>query len=156
MKFSPVTIGSAIAVSCMASYTVADAPSSKHDIAELRAAAQFISSFANELDCENVGHIESGEVDEHLPPIFLRFDVDRSRAITRKELLSEPYLKDKTLLSVSYSLMDTDGSGSVEFQELGNYMIEAIELLDEDNNGELHPHEIQNASKAESTQAQSQ
>jgi hypothetical protein len=122
-------------------------PSSTFNADQLRAAAQFVSLYRNELDCENVGYVQTGEADEHFAPIFHSYDHDQSRSISLRELLSDPYIRDKKLLAVTFSNMDRNADGSASAKELLNYLNTSVKQLDGDGDGDVYPDEFEHARK---------
>ena len=114
---------------------------------EIRAAAQFLSLYRNELDCENVGYIQTGEADEHFAPIFLSNDIDSSRSLSRTELLNNPFVKNRSLLGVSFSKMDQDADGTATPDELRNYLNNAVANVDGNADGDVYPVEYEHALK---------
>ena len=131
--------------SSMSAFASSQAAEPADLLAQKRAAAQFVTPFTNELDCENVGYVQSAEVDEHFFPIFNGYDVDRSRSVSREELLADPYIKDKGLLSLSFDMMDGNKDGEVAPWEFAAYLKQAIDMLDTDQNGDVYPAEMKSA-----------
>ena len=118
----------------------ADAKSAQAD--RIRASAQFLSLYFNELDCENVGYIQTGEADDHFAPIFLSSDVDSSRTLTRTEVINNPFAKNKALLEISFEQMDSNGNGSASPDELRDYLSLSVRQVDSDRNGDIYPEEL--------------
>ncbi|ODB85106.1 hypothetical protein A3194_15255 [Candidatus Thiodiazotropha endoloripes] len=114
---------------------------------EIRAAAQFLSLYRTELDCENVGYIQTGEADEHFAPIFLSSDIDSSRSLSRKELQNNPYAPNRSLLGVSFSKMDRNADGSATPDELRQYLNNSVSLIDSNADGDVYPVEYEHALK---------
>ena len=112
---------------------------------EIRAAAQFLSQYRNQLDCENLGHIQTGEADEHSGSIFLSLDIDSSRSISRSELMNIPFVKNRSLLAVAFSKMDQNGDGKLTEDELRIYLNDAVTIIDGNNDGYVYPIEIEHA-----------
>lgn len=110
---------------------------------EHQAHAQMVEPFFDELDCENLGYVQRGEVEEHIGPIFISFDADGSRDIDPLEWGSFPYMRDKPLLQLSFSVADRDRNNIVSFREFTDYLSLAVAALDADGNGELSPAELQ-------------
>jgi hypothetical protein len=111
----------------------------------LQAAAQFLSLYFNELDCENVGYIQTGEADDHFAPIFLSSDTDSSRTLSRSEVVNNPFAKNKQLLALSFQQMDMDHSGAVSPDELRDYLSHSVQQVDSDRNGDVYPAELKYA-----------
>lgn len=109
---------------------------------ERAAAAQFLKPYFNELDCEDLGYVQSGEVDEHLAGVFSSLDRDQSRAVSLKEWQNYPYLKNKPLNEIAFTIADADGNGQVDYRELGDYLVEAIRSLDSDHDDEVYPEDL--------------
>ena len=120
----------------------ADDPFPVSTEAELAAHAQIVRPFFNELDCENLGYVQPGEVDEHVGPIFISFDVNRSRDIDSSEWRSYPYMRDKPLMALSFRVADRDGDNVVSIREFTDYMRQAVAALDSDGDGEVSPAEM--------------
>jgi Ca2+-binding EF-hand superfamily protein len=116
----------------------------------LGAAAQFVRPFFDRLDCENVGFVEPEEATDHAHPAFLKFDLDRSRAVDRREWLAYPLMRDKELLEISFELADRDGDGGVDVDEFIDYMRDAIVILDADGDREVHWEELERHLRPES------
>ncbi|MEM1188127.1 MAG: hypothetical protein AAGI72_06360 [Pseudomonadota bacterium] len=108
----------------------------------MAAYAQVINPFFVDLDCENLGYVQPGEVDEHVGPIFMGFDLDGSSGIDPAEWRSHPGMRDQPLLAISFSVADVDGDGRVNYLELLEYMKTAINALDDNGDGELSPSEL--------------
>ncbi|TGD70939.1 EF-hand domain-containing protein [Mangrovimicrobium sediminis] len=113
------------------------------DTPEHSAAAQFVSPFFVELDCEHVGYIQTGEADEHIGPIFRRFDIDGSRNISRQEWLAYRWMENKQWMALSFDTADSDDDALVSVAEFRTYLIWAIGSLDSDSDGEVHPEDLQ-------------
>jgi hypothetical protein len=118
-------------------------PLSQAPATELAAHAQMVSPFFNELDCENLGYVQPGEVDEHVGPIFLSFDTNRSRDIDATEWRTYPYMPDKPLMALSFRVADRDGDKVVSIREFTDYMRQAVSALDGDGDGEVSPAELE-------------
>ncbi|MBX2857251.1 MAG: hypothetical protein KTR17_01205 [Cellvibrionaceae bacterium] len=112
---------------------------------QVKAASHFTQPFAGELDCENVGYAQIGEVEEHYFPIFKIYDHDNSQRISRKEWLGDPYIKDKALHKLSFSIMDKNNDGSATPGEMRIYLIDSLKLLDGDGDDDVFPDEFQHA-----------
>lgn len=117
------------------------------DVEKVKAAAQLLTLYQNELDCENVGYIQTGEADEHFAPIFLASDADRSRSLSREEFLNNPYAPSQSLLDVSFVEMDKNSDEVVSPDELRLYLSGAVKKVDGDNNGDIYPDELAHALK---------
>ena len=114
---------------------------------DIRAAAQFLSLYRNEMDCENVGYIQTGEADEHFAPIFRSSDTDSSKTLSKKELMSNPFATQQSLLGISYLKMDQDKNGLVTADELRIYLNHAVTVVDSDSDGDVYPIEYEHALK---------
>ncbi|BFM08738.1 hypothetical protein [Halioxenophilus aromaticivorans] len=112
------------------------------DQQKTKAAAQFLGLYFNELDCENVGFIQTGEADDHFAPIFLASDTDSSRSLSRQEIVNNPFAKDKALLDITFSEMDANGDGKASPDELRDYLNAGLKRIDSDNNGDVYPNEV--------------
>ncbi|MEO1079211.1 MAG: EF-hand domain-containing protein [Pseudomonadota bacterium] len=108
----------------------------------MAAHAQVINPFFVDLDCENLGYVQPGEVDEHLGPIFMGLDLDGSSEIDPAEWRSHPAMRDQPLLAISFSVADVDHDGGVNYLELLEYLKTAINALDDNGDGELSPMEL--------------
>jgi len=132
-----------VAATLTAGHALAEAPVSvSSKIREQAAHAQMVEPFFDELDCENLGYVQPGEVEEHIGPIFISFDADRSQNIDALEWRHFPYIRDKALMQLSFSVADRDGNNSVSFREFTEYLSLAVASLDSDGNGELSPAEL--------------
>jgi len=112
---------------------------------EIRAAGLMLSLYRNELDCEKVGFLQTGEPQEHLAPIFMSLDIDQSKRLSRSELVNMPYVKNKSLLGVAFSRMDRDSDGSVTPEELQYFLDDAIASVDSNGDGDVYPVEYEHA-----------
>lgn len=112
---------------------------------KIKAASHFVSPFVNELDCENVGYAQIGEVDEHFFPIFNVLDHDRSQLISKQEMVGDPHIRNKALQAISFEEMDSNGDGNVNPYELRSYLIKALKLLDGNGDDDVFPDEFTHA-----------
>lgn len=110
-----------------------------------KAASHFVHPFLNELDCENVGYVQVGEVDEHFFPIFNVYDIDKSKSLSRKEVLGDRYIKNHALQAVSFDLMDANKDEKITPQEMRVYLVDALKLLDGDGDDDVFPAEFEYA-----------
>ena len=105
--------------------------------------AQMVRPFFDELDCENLGFVQPGEVEEHIGPIFLSFDANGSRDIDLSEWQRYPYMLHKSLMKLSFSVADRNGNKVVSFREFTEYLSLAVTTLDADHDGEVSPAELE-------------
>ncbi|MCG8316012.1 MAG: hypothetical protein MI976_22600 [Pseudomonadales bacterium] len=113
----------------------------------VRAAAQFLSLYRNEMDCENVGYIQTGEADEHFAPIFRSSDTDGSKSLSKNELMNNPFAPDRLLLGLSFVEMDFNKDDAVTADELRIYLNSAVTIVDSDADGDVYPVEYEHAMK---------
>lgn len=105
-------------------------------------AVYFLTPIFSILDCESVGEIEDGGVDEHFSTLYFYSDRDMSRTIVESEfVLGRPEDKKEQSRFV-FKMMDTDGNGQVTPGEYRQYVSFAIAEADLDKNGELHESEL--------------
>lgn len=95
------------------------------------------------LDCTDEGHLEAGEIAEHISQIFLPFDRDRSRSLSPTEFSRASRFSDAALAKAGFSMSDANADGAVSSQEFSGYLERLIDVLDADSNGELTLAELQ-------------
>lgn len=106
--------------------------------ADLRSAAiHFLQPIFYTLDCEKVGVVEAGEVEEHFYEIFFRADRDHSRSISRQEFRLAAVTRNDRKEDYIFDLMNRDGNDVVSVQEFLQHVYTAIDLADSNKNGEL-------------------
>lgn len=106
-------------------------------------ALHLIQPMFDTFDCEHVGIVQAGEVDEHYHGYFKAADVDNSRDLTEQEYLRSIYDKNETLDKAIFSQMDSNKDGSVNNKEFRNYVIQAITTADSDHDGDLTEQEAE-------------
>jgi len=132
-----------VALACATSAAAENPPETVSD--EIRSAALMLSLYSNELDCEKGGFIQTGEPQEHFAPIFMTLDIDKSKLLSRSELVNMPHVKYKSLLGVTFSRMDKNGDGAVTPEELQYYLDDAIARIDGNGDGDVYPAEYEHA-----------
>ena len=111
--------------------------------AELAAHAVIVDPLFDELDCESLGYVQPGEVDEHAGPIFSSFDIDKSFGISRAEWYGGAISKENSLVALSFEMADANSDTSLNFLEFTTYLKRAVSTLDSNGDGELSPAELQ-------------
>jgi hypothetical protein len=104
---------------------------------ERAAALHFIKPAFPILDCTDTGSIEQGEVDEHFFNLFFSLDADRSRSISLQEYIRAAYDSTPEKEGFIFDLIDTDGNGAVSTREYRQHLFTAIDLADENGDGEV-------------------
>ncbi len=97
----------------------------------------FLQPMFDTLDCEGVGIVESGEVDEHFYGVFGFADVDNSRSLSKQEYIKSIHNADPGLESFIFASIDKNGDGMLSPLEFRNHVIMAIDIADTNRNGEL-------------------
>lgn len=100
------------------------------------------------LDCTDEGHLEAGEIAEHIAQIFRPFDVDRSISLTPREFSTASRLQTTDLQAQAFSMSDADGNGQVTTPEFTRYLERLMVIVDADGNGEITPLELGDPSLA--------
>jgi hypothetical protein len=106
------------------------------------AAVYFLTPIFDIIDCESVGVIEDGDVDEHFTSLFFFNDRDQSRYIVESEFVRARSGKTKKQSVEVFQMMDTNSNGQVTPQEYRQFVSYAIKATDTDNNGELVEFEV--------------
>ncbi|MEO1575857.1 MAG: hypothetical protein AAFU65_12970, partial [Pseudomonadota bacterium] len=86
------------------------APPSLAEI-ERQIAAQTLRAMYYTLDCTDEGHLEAGEIGEHMSQLFRPFDVDRSITLSPREFERAGRLANPALQATAFSISDADASG---------------------------------------------
>lgn len=89
------------------------------------------------FDCENVGFIHAGEVDDHFAQLWLPNDADSDRLLTDKEY-RRTHAGSAEAHAAMFAHADRDGSGAVSFNEMRNHLFDLIAVLDDDGDGEIN------------------
>ena len=113
---------------------------------EQKAAVRFLQPLFSTLDCEQVGEIEAGEVDEHFAQIYFFSDRDQSRSLSEAEYLRSIAHSDPQKDSFIFTLMDTNKDTLVTPMEFRMYTFKAIKLADTDGSGSVSEQEADQAS----------
>ena len=106
------------------------------------AVKHFIQPMFSVLDCEHVGKISSGEVDEHFYALFFYIDRDQSRDITLDEFIRSAHGSTPEKEQYLFGLMDVDKNDLVSVNEFRDFTISAIDSSDTDNDGLVSEREI--------------
>lgn len=109
---------------------------------EQKAAVRFLSPVFPLLDCEHVGEIETGEVDEHFSQMYFFVDRDMSRSVTEAEFLRSMPRPDPDKDRQIFKLMDTNLDTLVTPMEFRRYSYKAIKQADADNSGSVSRREV--------------
>lgn len=107
------------------------------------AAIRFIQPLFSALDCEGVGEIDPGEVDEHFFELYFFADRDHSRTISEQEYVQSISQSNPELDSHIFHLMDKDGDSVVTTSEFRSYLFRAMHLADRDRNGTVSEQEAE-------------
>ena len=101
------------------------------------AAVHFLRPMFPIMDCEGVGVISKGEVDEHFFELFYALTERGSFSIARDEVeRSIPNSNDAQLEHI-FGMMDINGNGIVSTEEFRNFMFTALDLADSEQKGEV-------------------
>ena len=106
------------------------------------AAIHFMRPIFHTLDCEGVGIIEQGEVDEHFNQIFFFSDRDFSRSISKNEYINTARRNSVAEDEFIFEVMDSDDDGTVSPREYRTHVLWAIDAADANADGELSEDEI--------------
>lgn len=109
---------------------------------ERKIAAQTLRAMFYTLDCTDEGHLEAGEIGEHMSQLFRPYDVDRSITLSAKEFERAGRLSDPELLGTAFSMSDADASGEVTGREFEAYIARLLDVMDTDRDGEITPEEL--------------
>ena len=109
---------------------------------ELAAHAVIVNPLFDELDCESLGYVQPGEVDEHAGPIFSSFDTDKSFGISKAEWYGGAISKENALVALSFKMADANSDTSLNYLEFTTYLKRAVSTLDSNGDGELSPAEL--------------
>lgn len=94
------------------------------------------------LDCTDEGHLEAGEIAEHMAQLFRPYDTDRSITLSSKEFERAGRLSDAMLQEQAFRMSDADANGEVTSQEFTAYLAGLLKIMDADRNGEVTPEEL--------------
>ena len=105
-------------------------------------AKQTLSAMFYTLDCTDEGHLEAGEIGEHMAQLFRPFDVDRSISLSRKEFQRASRLSDPSQIELAFALSDANTDGQVTGPEFAHYLAHLLDVVDADRDGEITPSEL--------------
>ncbi|MEM8683036.1 MAG: hypothetical protein AAGF72_06370 [Pseudomonadota bacterium] len=88
------------------------------------------------LDCTGQGFLEAGEVDEHFPNLFGYHDIDRDRRLTLTEFQHKTDKQKQLLDERLFRQMDRDRDNFVSTREYRDTLIDIIQSVDADGDGE--------------------
>ena len=95
------------------------------------------------LDCGLVGHVEAAEVDEHLGELHHSFQMTLAYHLNR--LADDEQQKKAELKALNDSVviaLDADENSQISMIEYRNYLINLIESVDADQDGEVSRKEL--------------
>ena len=150
VKSSTVMVMLALTLGCASTQKQAEQTSTpgventEEDLAfasPLQAAQHFIKPIYSQLDCEGIGEIDDGEVDEHMNGLYFYVDRDQNREISEQELVRSAFNSTPAKEQYLYKLMDVDQSGAVTGYEFRNFIIWAIQTADQNQDGIVTPEE---------------
>ena len=131
-------LSSFIAAILFSTTTVADKKKTPSPFTnDIEAAKHFIKPIFSTLDCEGVGVIEAGEVDEHFFNLFFYHDRDRSKTIRQSEFVFSKDSLERQRLAYVFTQMDVDKNSLVSTNEYRDHVISSIDKADINRNGEL-------------------
>lgn len=105
-------------------------------------ASQTLRAMFYTLDCTDEGHLEAGEIAEHMAQLFRPYDVDRSITLSAKEFSRAGRLSDPALQAEAFKMSDADRNGQVTSQEFAAYLTRLMSVVDADRDGEITPMEL--------------
>jgi hypothetical protein len=106
-------------------------------------AVYFLTPIFPVLDCEGMGEIEDGDVDEHFHSLFFYNDRDQSKYIVESEFLLGRAKESSAQSRFVFVMMDSNGDGKVSAYEYRQYVSQSISFADIDQNGEVNLTELQ-------------
>lgn len=90
------------------------------------------------LDCGLVGHVEAAEVDEHLGELHHSFRMTLAFHLGRLNDDEHERRAELTALNASViDALDADDDSQISMIEYRNYLVDLIESVDEDHDGEV-------------------
>jgi hypothetical protein len=107
------------------------------------AAVHFIQPLFSVLDCEKVGEIEKGEIDEHFHELFFFADRDQSRTITLPEYSHSVSHSTAQQDQYIFVQMDANADGVVDPNEFQIYLNRSIDAADLNQDGSVTEQEAQ-------------
>lgn len=127
----------ALFVLLLSGWNSAAARDSEPFASEREAAVHFLRPFFPVMDCENMGVISKGEVDDHFFAVFYSVGRLRTFSISLEDLERSLLHSSKEQISFVFAMMDQDGDRAVSTQEFREFMYRAIDLADTGQNGEV-------------------
>lgn len=110
---------------------------SKPFASEHAAAVHFLKPIFPILDCDSVGVVGKGEVDEHFYEVFYAVDKNRSLSIRQEDLEHALFDSSKEEVSYIFTMMDKNLDKVVSTEEFQDFMYTIIDLADTGKNGEI-------------------
>ena len=110
--------------------------------AEHEIARTTLTNMFDTLDCTDEGHLEAGEIAEHISQVFRPYDRDRSLSLSRPEFSLATRVEDPNLEALAFSIGDANGDGVVSNREFQAYLVRLLTTVDLDRDGEVTPAEL--------------
>lgn len=101
------------------------------------AAVYFLRPLFPIMDCEGMGVISEGEVEDHFFALFYSVGKRGAFHITRDDLVRSLDGSSEARITHVFDLMDGNGDGRVSTSEFREFMVKAIRLADVEQNGEV-------------------
>lgn len=95
------------------------------------------------LDCDRVGAIDSGQVDEHVFEVFRPNDRDRSRRLSAKEFGRTFTRGGAALRTQLFRQADRNGDEQLTANEYQGHLYAMVELADTNRDGEVTRQELE-------------
>ncbi len=130
-------------IAAISTYTAADSKTAAALFPDQRSAAvHFLQPIFPDLDCEGVGVVEQGEVDEHFFQLFFSQDTDQSKTLSMREFLRYSREENRAKDIFLFKLIDKNADGQLSPREYREHVIFAIDAADADRDGELTEAEV--------------
>lgn len=101
------------------------------------AAVHFVKPLFPLMDCETVGAVSKGEVDDHFFALFYTFARLRSFSFEKSDTQRAFSDSSEEKVSTLFGMMDQNGNGVVSTGEFRDFMYTAMDLIDVEQKGRV-------------------